>query len=148
MNCLPKDVRGKSIHTLLKKNSIKNCFYLEKSNAYSCAPYKCDEPLVNEKKPDVSNLACRYITEFATDDCISGLVWLEDENFINTFPEKHCKVIIEQTFVNIPGGPETIVVDFEDRQISIISDPSIPGFYVGPIIYRVNGVECFRCSSA
>lgn len=145
--CLPKGFVGKSSHTLLKKNSAANCFYCEKSNAFSCVPYKCDEPMINTKKPDVTALACRYITEFATENCQSGFEWLVEEEIVNTFPEKHCKIRLERNFIDDFGNIQTNpVVDFEDRVFTIIIPVDTPAVFAGDIVYSIDGVECFRCT--
>jgi hypothetical protein len=135
-------VTGRAGHTLLKKDCQSGCACCVNST-YSCGILKCDEPLINTKKPDISGLVCEILKNLLEENpgscgnLISGLA-----ASLESLPEKYCRVRIERR--NITQSTSGIA-ETEDREIiTIVGDPDPSTNDV--LTYFVNGVECLTCT--
>ena len=132
-------VTGRAGHTLLKKDCQSGCACCVNST-YSCGLLKCDEPLINEKKPDVSGLVCELIKESAEVSCETGLSFLQD---LTSLPEKHCRFRVERRNVT---QSVSLIFEVEDRILT--EDPNNDNSVSNDdvLTYFVNGVECLTCT--
>lgn len=138
---------SKAFHTLCKPDCPKTGCACCVNTTFSCGDVlRCNELLINEKKPNVSALVCDLLTQLRDSDvdCIDILFeFIDDDSPINytNLPEKHCLVRIT---VNNLTTQTTAIVDIEDREYVIVENNF--GFDPGEIQYLVDGVECFRCT--
>lgn len=135
-------VTGQAKHTLLKKDCQSGCACCVNST-YSCGSLKCNETLINTKKPDVSGLVCQILKNLLEENPnICGNLFSNLAASLESLPEKYCRVRIERR--NITQSTSGIV-ETEDREIfAILPDPDpLPG---DVLTYLVNGVECLTCT--